>query len=297
MEKLTFKEKLLNLPLIKNFNSWKLTYKLMFIFGFVMALVNLSSLIVYFWWSIEKNYLSLKNSGIQNHFKDWTKANPTYRPDALALIWSNTLTFTMISNWLLTINLLLLPFFQNSQRAKSMFFTANVIITITFLIYWSLIFPTYFKGKSELLDHWYLLMYSTILHAINPLVGFIFMWFIRKEIQLKKCQLWMTNIFVLAYFTFALVTFFIGSKFINLETKNNQNPYGAYHITIYGFLNFKQPLFYKGGNTAVIILLDILMFLVAFFVIPGIAYLWKLAYRIQIIKPNKINKLEEKIIE
>ncbi len=48
MEKLTFKEKLLNLPLIKNFNSWKLIYKLMFIFGFIMALVNLSSLIVYF---------------------------------------------------------------------------------------------------------------------------------------------------------------------------------------------------------------------------------------------------------
>ncbi|WP_406615389.1 MAGa3780 family membrane protein [Mycoplasmopsis hyopharyngis] len=292
------KNKILELPLIKKFNQWNPKYKAMFIVGLIMAAINLSSLIVYFWWSIEKNINSLKQDNFYTLLPKWTKENPTFRPDALALMWSNTLTFTMISNWILTINLIVFPFLQNSQKAKVWFFTANVLITITFSIYWSLIFPTYFKGKAAILEKWYLAFYSTILHAVNPAIGFVFLGLVKKDIKLRTIDLWKTNIFVICYFTFALITFFIGEKIKNVAPNADENVYKSFHITIYDFLNFKHPLFYglgwakKSYNLPLVVVLDIVMFLVAFFLTPALAYLWKAIYKIEIIKCNK-TKVEQ----
>lgn len=295
MKNIEFKKKIMELPFIKKFNEWNLKYKLMFIFGILMAIMNLSSLIVYFWWSIESTTNKLQND-VNINWTEWSKEFKAYRPDALALMWSNTLTFTMISNWILTINLILLPFFQNSQKAKAMFFTANVIITITFSIYWTLIFPTYFSGKNAVLEKPFLVFYSTLLHAINPIIGFIFMGLIRKEITLKTSQVWMTNIFVICYFMFALVTFYIGKKLgtIVQNTFPNENVNKSFHITIYDFLNFDNPLFYGIGwskgtvNKFVVVILDILMFVIAVFLVPGIAYAWKASLRIKTYDKNNV---------
>lgn len=294
------KNKILALPLIKKFNDWNTIYKAMFIVGIIMAMVNLSSLIVYFWWSIEKTINNLKLNDFYKSLPIWTKENPTFRPDALALMWSKTLTFTMISNWILTINLITLPFLQKSTKAKVWFFTANVLITITFSIYWSLIFPTYFKGKAAILEKWYLAFYSTILHAVNPAIGFVFLGLIKKEIKLRVIDIWKTNIFVICYFIFALITFFIGEKIKNVAPDANENIYKSFNVTIYDFLNFKHPLFYGLGwaknsyNIGLVIMLDIIMFLIAFFLTPGLAYLWKVIYKIEIIKCNQTISQEVK---
>ncbi|WP_412031559.1 MAGa3780 family membrane protein [Metamycoplasma buccale] len=257
------------IPIITSIKEFEKRYKAIFIFGVCILLILLAIQIYNFNSSVKKAYEYFKkNPDLINNYE--------YHPSVLSIIWRRTMSFTMISNWILAISLTIFPFFRKSQRMQALFFATVVFITITFIIYWSLISWT-FKWRKNELDSGFINLFT---HAITPIFAFISLGMIRKDITIKHSQIWLTNTFVLGYFTYALIAFLIGQRFANLAN-STIDPYSVFDITIYKFLNFKKPLFYNGGKIGIVIFLDIIMFLIAFFLTPSLGYMWKGIFRIK----------------
>ncbi|AXE60540.1 hypothetical protein DA803_00285 [[Mycoplasma] phocae] len=248
-------------------------YSAALVFGLLLLLTNACILCYYFY-----------SYGIQPLLKKYS--NPEIRdivlkngifPDALAAMWKQAGSFTMLSNFILSFAFIVFALHHKSQRVQYFFFFAVVNISITFLIYWTLIFFTILKrgGWNNLGSA----IPSFILHAINPAIGMIFLIIGRKEIRLKTSDLWLSNIMGLVYFFFALITFFMGSQL--LPDKNNSEAYIQYNIVVYKFLNFIQPFFYTGRNLGIIITLDVLLFVLGASLPIAIAWFWKGVLRIK----------------
>ncbi|WP_420219943.1 MAGa3780 family membrane protein [Metamycoplasma hyosynoviae] len=277
----------------KKFLSLSKLHKAIFFVGIFMLILNISILIHYFKiYGIEKTIDQLKSSGADQLIGKGTKNNEFF-PNAIAMMFSQLSTFTMISNMVLAISMIVYGLNPDKQKAQSFFFFAVVNITITFLIYWTLIF--YFSLKNGTWNHLERAIPSFILHAINPAIGFILLGFARKSITLKTYQIWMTNIMVLSYFLYAFTMFFIADpiKELNPNLDKTVDVYTKYNIVVYKFLNFKQPLFYKGGKLGIVILLDIFMFIIGGFLTPGLAWFWKGVYRINILKLQPKETVQE----
>ena len=272
----------------KQFKTWKPIFKAIFIIGLILLIIDFSILIHYMnIHGIQKAIEQLRSSGADNLIGNGTKGKEFY-PNALALMWNQGTTFTMISNWLLAISMIVFPLYANKQKAQFFFFFAVTNITITFVIYWTLIF--FVSLKNGVWNNPSAAVPSFILHAIKPLFGFILLGLVRKDITLKRHHLWLTNIMVLLYFFMAMIMFFIGKQIMIKNVPGIKDPYSKYNVVVYAFLNFERPLFYKGGKIAIIIILDLLMFLLGGFLAPSFAWMWKGIFRIKILKKeNKVN--------
>ncbi|WAM01088.1 hypothetical protein NWE60_00010 [Mycoplasmopsis felis] len=178
--------------------------------------------------------------------------------------------FTNQSNLFLGIAMVLLSFKPNCKHRKQLFFGTTVLISITFIIYWALI-----SWNSNWSD-WLGSIRSITTHCIHPIIGFIFLWFYKKEIELNKKVFTYTSIYVLVYFFFSFILFF------NIYKEWFGKKQG---VIIYSFLDFIEPLFYKKGNIYLVVFLDLLIFVI------GLWYL--LVYRDfenQFIKLNIVKK-------
>jgi len=69
----------------------------------------------------------------------------------------------------------------------------------------------------------------------------------------------------------AMIMFFIGKQIMIKNVPTFKDQYSKYNVVVYAFLNFEKPLFYKGGKIAVIVILDLLMFLLGAFLAPAFA--------------------------
>ena len=269
----------------KKFKEWKTILKIIFILGIVLLIIDFSILLHYMnIHAIQKAIAQLKSSNADTLIGLGAKGNEFY-PNGLALMWNQGTTFTMISNWMLAIAMIVYPLHAQRQKSQFFYFFAVVNITITFVIYWALIF--FVSLKNGVWNNPSAAVPSFILHAINPLAGFITLGFARKQIKLTKMQLWLTNVAVLLYFFMAMVMFFIGKPLLGLKNAGSKDEYAKYNIVVYTFLNFDKPLFYKGGKIAIVILLDLAMFALGAFLAPAFAWMWKGIFRIQLIKRNE----------
>ncbi|WP_373440625.1 MAGa3780 family membrane protein [Metamycoplasma equirhinis] len=209
-----------------------------------------------------------------------------FYPNAIAAMWRHAGTFTMISNIVLAVAMISYAVFPKQSKTKYFYFFACVNITITFLIYWTLIF--FVSLKAGIWKNLSAAIPSFVLHAINPAIGIGILIWQRKKILLTTKNIWLTNVFVLMYFFGAMITFFIAQPI--LELKKIDNPYVNYGTVVYSFLNFKEPMFYKGGKLGIVIVLDILMFTLGALLAPVLAYFWKGVLRIK--NPNKNHVIE-----
>ncbi|WP_156933774.1 MAGa3780 family membrane protein [Mycoplasma simbae] len=175
--------------------------------------------------------------------------------------------FTYITNFFLGIMLIVLAWMRNSALVKRLFFISVTLITITFLVYWTLI-----SYKAETWASFYSGFRSTITHAVNPIIGFIVLIMIRKEVIISKNTFIASIVMVMVYFLFAMILFFAT---YNVYAKDQG-------VVIYTFLNFYKPLFYKGGNTALVVILDIFVFVLAAAIPVGLMFFWKAVLRIKI---------------
>ncbi|RMX35833.1 MAGa3780 family membrane protein [Mycoplasmopsis fermentans] len=284
-----------------DFKSWSKLRKSTFIVGIiVLAICVLTSTLSWVNISINVNRMITKfdeeNPGILVKMQ---KAH--IAPSFLAYIWKETQTFTYISNYFLAISMILFGYFYHNKRILKTFFLSVVYISITFAIYWTLIFPKIFGSEYGS----FRLALSTIVHAINPLIGIVILILNRKNITLDKKVMYMSNLGVIGYLLFAFGTFWIGlsySQNYKNDVANKLNQYVDSDIVVYGFLNFIEPFFYRGGNIAIVITLDLLMIIIAVFVPIGLSYFWKVVLRIKIEKNNEKDSLleaksDEKIAE
>ncbi|UVD81922.1 hypothetical protein NV226_01285 [Mycoplasma iguanae] len=201
--------------------------------------------------------------------------------DEIFLNASPLFKFTNQTNIFLGITIVLVgaKMHQKSRWQFDLLFIANVLITITFIIYWALI-------SWRRADQWVTAPFksflSVLVHAINPIIGFVVMFLVRKNIIVKWKSISYASLYVLAYFAFGLVLFFISKA-----TTTAAKP-----AVIYSFLNFTNPLFYKGGNLAVVIILDIFMFVIATLITTAFAFFWKAVYKMDAQKLNWKFKLK-----
>ncbi|WP_338822426.1 MAGa3780 family membrane protein [Mycoplasmopsis felifaucium] len=265
----------------QTFLNWKLGYKLSFIFGLALILIDICILINYFNYALTDFLEKTNDSMYASQINYEVSKGKWVYPSALGLMWRKTLTFTEISNFILAITLIVFPFKKDNQKQQAWFFSTIVFITITFLVYWTLVLPSSIKkGVWNRLD---LAIPSFFMHAINPILGFIVLIFLRKDITLKHSQILMSSFMILGYFTFGLITFFIGEKIlVTIQGRNiSYDDYVKYDIVIYPFLNFRYPMFYKGDNIAIKIILNIVIFVLAPGLPIGLAYAWKASLRIK----------------
>ncbi|TPE57373.1 hypothetical protein FJO69_01975 [[Mycoplasma] falconis] len=213
-------------------------------------------------------------------------------PPILSIFWSINFTFTWISNLGLGITCVLFAIFYHHKYAKKAMFLTVVFISVTFLVYWTLIFPESIKRFQPLNGS-----LSIIMHLINPIIGFIVLGINRKNIEITTLTIWLTDVVALAYYFFALIAFYSGIKLIDLDSNPSNESYRTFGLTVYSFLNFEQPLFYKGDSIAIKIFLNLAIVIFGLLIFPAIAYFWKAVYKIKLIKLTKKNKsIENKTI-
>ncbi|UWV92561.1 MAGa3780 family membrane protein [Mycoplasmopsis cynos] len=159
------------------------------------------------------------------------------------------LYYTTLSNIFLGFVMMILSFKYNSEKVLKWTFNAIILITITFLVYWALISWTQkWKDISRSI-------YSIITHCINPILGFICLFIVRKKVRFCIKSVLLCSILVISYFLFAFIVYFA-----TVRNENFKN--GA---IIYKFLHFYRPFYVKNGQLAIIIPLDIIIFLIGLF--------------------------------
>ncbi|MBN3534401.1 MAGa3780 family membrane protein [Mycoplasma procyoni] len=188
------------------------------------------------------------------------------RMQVVFLNLSSLFYFTYQSNFLLGTALVCFGLYNNEWIKKALFGTVT-LITITFIIYWTLIaFTSDWKNVYQSIN-------SLITHAINPILGFIILILVRKQITINNKVLFYIGLYVFLYFVFMLVLYF--STYAYYKGTLNEG------VVVYTFGNFLKPFFYKGGNIGVVVVLDILMFVLAFAIPLGLSLFWKAVLRIK----------------
>ncbi|MBU4690725.1 MAGa3780 family membrane protein [Mycoplasma zalophi] len=182
---------------------------------------------------------------------DETKINNKARFQGLENIflrYANLFYFTNLTNLFSLITLLILAIKPNN-KIKRLFLHSTVLITITFLIYWSLIsWQSNWKNVFE--------SYKSLhTHLINPLVCFIFAFLWKDQLLFNKKDKYYVVIYVMIYLIFALILY-LTTYYLKYNQKNA--------VVIYGFLDFINPFFYHGKQLGLQIVLNILFIVVGF---------------------------------
>lgn len=196
------------------------------------------------------------------------------RPTLLGFMWKKTLTFTYITNLSLAVSLIIYSFYGDKLFSKLWLFYSSTWITITFIVFWSLIFAELAKAE------FWQLSFTISTHAINPIIGMIMLFYFKKDlskyIKFKHCvhSVW----FMIVYYIFALVIFFSGYSTVSvLESKIADmtiNVYKVIDLPIYSFLNFARPLFYSGNSIVLKILLNVIIVIVGILTVIGLSTMW-----------------------
>ncbi|MBU4690491.1 hypothetical protein KQ874_02160 [Mycoplasma sp. ES3157-GEN-MYC] len=200
----------------------------------------------------------------------YTSSQDSYNgTPVISIVFKNVYAFfyfTYLTNFFLGITLLMFPHFKASHKFKKSFFMSIVLITVTFVIYWALI-----SWNPKTWTEPYGAIRSLITHAINPILGFVALYLVRKEVTVNNKTIGILIGIVLAYFLFAFIVYFANYNVY----QNNKG------VVIYSFLDFVNPLFYKGGNVLLIIILDILMFVLGAIIPVVFSLFWIAVYRIK----------------
>ncbi|WBP84153.1 MAGa3780 family membrane protein [Mycoplasmopsis edwardii] len=181
-------------------------------------------------------------------------------------VFVHLLYYTSLTNIFLGVMLLFVAYKPESEKVKIWFFNSVVLITITFFIYWGLISWTQKWNKIHSV------ISSLVTHCINPVLGFIVLFLMRRQIKVSFKNICSLSLIVVAYFFFAMIVYLgSGSQY---DFKN-----GA---IIYSFLHFYRPFFIKTSSVGLIVTLDLLLFVIAFLAPAGLGFAWKAILKIKI---------------
>lgn len=217
---------------------------------------------------------------------------PEIRMDIIAMerVFQGAKTFfyfTNQSNILLGVGLILLAFKTSNEKVKQFYFSTVVLITITFIIYWALISWT--SDWSKPLDA----TISLFTHAINPILGFVVLFLIRKSLTINTKTILFTGCYLLGYFIFAFILYFATLQDWEIIVKKTGEKRIVFQgVSIYKFLNFKNPLFYSGTNVFLIILLDLFMLFLGLSIPILLSIFWLKVFKIKTI--NNFKKIKFK---
>lgn len=174
--------------------------------------------------------------------------------------------FTDQSNIILGISIALLGFYGNKKWSRNFFFSALVWISITFVIYWLLI-----SWNTNAWSKAYNTIQSLVLHAINPFIAFVIIIYFKKDFTVSQSLFFKLSLYIFAYFI-ALWILYISTLNSYVSQDGKRSVYDG--AIVYNFINFLFPFFYRGQNIALVIILDILIFVIAFAIPVSISFFW-----------------------
>ena len=173
--------------------------------------------------------------------------------------------FTIQTNLFLGLTLVVLACYNQSPRAQSWFVASNMLITITFLCYWTLLAP--FNNPIEEWTSPYFVLSTTFTHGWNPLIGFGLLIGLRHRLVVNKRTLGRAALFMMGYFVFNAIVYGAGAT-----TDGAGHFVGA---SIYGFLDIQKLFFLPLTNHPVLAIgLNLLLFGAAPFLAILIAWGW-----------------------
>ncbi|WP_170178330.1 MAGa3780 family membrane protein [Metamycoplasma neophronis] len=198
-------------------------------------------------------------------------------------------TFTYISNILISLSLIIYAVFPKYLWTKRFLYLATIYISITFLGFWGVIIPFIF-AKPEL---WYEIplswkFLSVPVHLINPIAGIAIFILLKKNMVVSNKTLLFSPLMIIAYYLFTVMIFFIGAKdvdsFVNgisADTGKGFDIYSKMQVSIYPFLNFRNPFGYSGESLTIKVLLNLIIPLGGIALCIGVGYFWKAVCKIQ----------------
>lgn len=183
--------------------------------------------------------------------------------------------FTVQTNIFAGVMLIILGFYNYSQKAQSWFMGSVVLITITFIVFWLILAPGYenFHWKNP-----YFTVSNVFLHAINPILAFITIFKFKKNVVINKrivglCSMWMAIFYIYS-------AIFYG---VSSQGGSDGKLVGS---TVYSFLDIQKLLFIDYSNIPALgIFVNIILLIICPFLPILVSYLW--------IKIFKIKSLDE----
>ncbi|VEU76920.1 MAGa3780 family membrane protein [Mycoplasmopsis columbina] len=270
------------------FQNWNKNRRITLYLGICYILLMFA---VTIWsWHIQKNEYLIKLTNLSKEEINFLYSHNLVA-SPLALFWKVTLTFTWVSNFAMGLSMILFAIYPNDWKTQRAMHLTTSYVTITFLVFWGLIFvPSILKDRIDV-EH---LISTSIVHFVTPIMGIVAFVLNRKRIKTTKWTILLAMIPLTAYYFFALIVFLIGkdltTPFNHLKSDSNFDAY--IDLSIYPFANFLKPLFYKGGNLGVIVFLDIFVLLALCSIAIFFAWFWAKICKIQkdtVTKPWAVN--------
>lgn len=244
--------------MVKQYQEKKLKFLIPFIFG-IFIIVNVSI------WTIINGGRWFEPVGPNQQLPEYYNSlNRVFGPFYMLSY------FTIQTNFFLGIMLVVYSFKSNSLKVQSMFFGSIVLISITFLVYWSAIA---FKEQTYKWNNVYYQFYNLFSHLFNPIFGVSILFYVKKELVVNKLilgkfSLYMSIFIIMNSFLYGVGSIVVDGKF---------EP--AY---VYSFLNLKKILFIDLTNLpALAFFVNILFVIVAPLIFILISYLLLLITKIK----------------
>ncbi|WP_129719887.1 MAGa3780 family membrane protein [Mesomycoplasma neurolyticum] len=191
---------------------------------------------------------------------------------------SSIFYFTYQTNFLLSIALIVVALRPNSMSARQFLFGSTSLITITFLVYWTLIGP--FNSWN---NFWHSIV-SITTHLINPLIGFYALYLIKNKLIVNKRVILIASFYFFSYFIFQALIYSSTFKEWNYIAPDGKEIKFYDGISIYEFSNYSKPFLYKEKYMPLVIVLDLILFVLAIVFPLLISLFWKKVYKIKIQK-------------
>ncbi|WP_406613554.1 MAGa3780 family membrane protein [Mycoplasma corogypsi] len=266
------------------YHFWDKKRKITLILGVIYLLLMFAATLMV--WIVDKiNYVKVLEGLEPDKIKFLYENNLLQKP--LNTFWGTTFTFTWISNIAMGIVIILFAIYPTKWQMQRAMFLVTVYISITFLVFWALIFvPALINRTIDPLRF----IPSVMVHFVTPVLGIATFIYNRKAVSISKWAMFLSFIPLLAYYFFAMIVYFISDDYVNLFSQFASEKSAFYRklgVVIYPFLNFRQPFFYTGGNIFAVITLNLVLFVAFILLTIGISFFWYKVCKVQLDRQNK----------
>ncbi|MXR06844.1 MAGa3780 family membrane protein [Mesomycoplasma hyorhinis] len=190
---------------------------------------------------------------------------------------SSLFYFTYQTNIIFAVALLI--YVLNPSRKKFQWlFSSIVLLTITFIVFWTLI-AWHLDFKANIWET----LQTLVVHLVNPILSFISLKYLKCAYSIKKYTFIYPILYSFGYYLFCCLLFFFSVRqYTNVNFHNdNKIVYFYTGLTIYPFLNFYHPFFYSGTSNSIVILLNLIT-LISIAIVPFmISWFWIKVYKIK----------------
>lgn len=172
--------------------------------------------------------------------------------------------YTVQTNIFCGVTLICLGCFNYSTKAQSWYLGSVNLITITFVVYWTLLAPGYSY-------HWnfpYFVVATVFLHGVNPIICFVLLIAIRKEMVINKRILGICSMWVMIFYIYSAILYGVAPT---IDKTTNQ----IHGATIYKFLDLRHLFFINLSKLpALALFLNIILLIICPLIPTGISWLW-----------------------